>query len=83
MGSSGQVSFYAHSERLGCPLQDQNGGWSRYVMVQDGPGPLEARRSAMDYQHYVAKQLQPIADSILQPLGESFAALVSPQGELF
>ncbi|WP_370678638.1 DNA polymerase II [Comamonas sp. GB3 AK4-5] len=73
----------AHNERLGRPLQYQSGGWIRYVMTRNGPEPLEARRSAMDYQHYVAKQLQPIADSILQPLGESFAALVSPQGELF
>lgn len=73
----------AHNERLGRPLQYQSGGWIRYVMTLNGPEPLEARRSAMDYQHYVAKQLQPIADSILQPLGESFAALVSPQGELF
>jgi DNA polymerase-2 len=73
----------AHNERLGRPLQYQSGGWIRYVMTLNGPEPLEARRSAMDYQHYVAKQLQPIADSILQPLGESFAALVSPQGVLF
>jgi DNA polymerase-2 len=73
----------AYNERQGRPLQYQSGGWIRYVITLNGPEPLEARRSPIHYEHYVAKQLQPIADSILQPLGESFAALVSPQGELF
>ncbi|MDR0260530.1 MAG: DNA polymerase II [Comamonas sp.] len=73
----------AHNARLGRPLQYQSGGWIRYVMTRNGAEPLEARHSPIDYQHYVAKQLQPIADSILQPLGKSFDALVSRQGELF
>ena len=52
-------------------------------MTQAGPEPLEARRSPIDYQHYLNKQLKPIADAILHPLGESFAALTSLQRELF
>uniref|UniRef100_UPI00258AF5F4 hypothetical protein n=1 Tax=Comamonas sp. TaxID=34028 RepID=UPI00258AF5F4 len=60
-----------------------NGGWIRYVMTQNGPEPLEARSSPIDYDHYLTKQLQPIADVILVPLGDSFTALTSPQKNLF
>jgi DNA polymerase-2 len=69
--------------RLGRPRQYQNGGWIRYVMTKNGPEPLEVRRSSIDYEHYLTKQLQPIADSILLPLGEDFTTLTSPQQELF
>ena len=52
-------------------------------MTQSGPEPLEARHSRIDYEHYLVKQLQPIADAILQPLGDSFATLTSAQKALF
>ena len=65
------------------PMQYQNGGWIRYVMTKNGPEPLEARRSSIDYEHYLSKQIQPIADVILQPLGEDFSTLTSAQQELF
>ncbi len=47
------------------------------------PEPLEARRAPIDHAHYLGRQLQPIADAILQPLGESFAALTTRQRALF
>ena len=52
-------------------------------MTKSGPEPLEARQSPIDYEHYLAKQIQPIADSILHPLGEDFATLTSSQQTLF
>lgn len=73
----------AHNARLNRPLQYQRGGWIQYVMTQNGPEPLEARHSRMDYEHYLVKQLQPVADAILQPLGESFVGLTSAQKVLF
>lgn len=69
--------------RLGRPRQYQSGGWIRYVMSKNGPEPLEVRRSPIDYEHYLSKQLQPIADAILQPLGEDFNSLTSLQQALF
>lgn len=63
--------------------QYQNGGWIQYVMTLNGPEPLEVRQSRIDYQHYLSKQLQPIADAMLVPLGESFAAITSAQQVLF
>ncbi|MFL9671349.1 DNA polymerase II [Variovorax sp. AB1(2024)] len=72
-----------YNARIGRPRQYQNGGWIRYVMTRNGPEPLETRHSRIDYEHYLSKQLQPIADAILQPLGDSFAALTSLQQGLF
>jgi DNA polymerase-2 len=65
------------------PLRYQNGGWISYVMTKNGPEPLEALRSGIDYEHYLSKQLEPIADSILLPLNDSFANLTTAQGNLF
>jgi DNA polymerase-2 len=67
----------------GRPLQYQNKGWIRYVMTVTGPEPLETRRSPIDYQHYLERQLQPVADAILPFLGDDFAALTSRQKILF
>jgi DNA polymerase-2 len=65
------------------PLRYQNGGWISYVMTTSGPEPLEALRSQIDYEHYLTKQLQPIADAILQPMHDSFGNLTTMQSSLF
>jgi len=54
-----------------------------YWVTVNGPEPVEWRRSALDYQHYLDKQLAPIADGILPFVGSSFARLIGRQGELF
>jgi len=72
-----------YNARIGRPMQYQSGGWIRYVMTRNGPEPLETRHSRIDYEHYLSKQLQPIADAILQPVGESFTALTTAQQHLF
>jgi len=72
-----------HNGRVGRPMQYQKGGWIEYVMTRNGPEPLETRHSRIDYEHYLTRQLQPIADAILQPLGESFMALTTSQRGLF
>ena len=73
----------AFNLRMSRPTQYQNGGWIQYVITHSGPEPLEVRVAPIDYAHYVSKQLQPVADAILQPLGESFTQLISPQHSLF
>jgi len=65
------------------PLRYQHGGWISYVMTSSGPEPLEVLRSRIDYEHYLSKQLQPIADSILLPLHDNFARLTTAQASLF
>ena len=74
-------------QRLGRPAQYRNGGWIRYVMTLAGPEPMEVvdagRAAAIDYEHYLTRQLEPVADGILPFMGDSFARLTSPQGALF
>jgi DNA polymerase-2 len=77
-------------QRQGRPAQYRNGGWIRYVMLLSGPEPLDviestprAQRPTIDYEHYLTRQLEPVADGILPFLGDSFARLTSPQGALF
>lgn len=72
-----------YNGRLNRPKQYQRGGWIQYVMTRNGPEPQETRHSRIDYEHYLAKQLMPIADAILQPLGENFIALTGAQQSLF
>lgn len=67
----------------GRPLQYQSGGWISYVMTGAGPEPLETWQSGIDYDHYLTRQLQPIADAILPLLGTAFETLISGQHELF
>jgi DNA polymerase-2 len=68
-----------HNQRLGRPSQYQNRGSISYVMTLNGAEPLEARHSAIDYEHYLSRQLQPIADAILPFVDDDFTSLVSPQ----
>ena len=67
----------------GRPLQYQRGGWISYLMTSTGPEPLETWRSGIDYDHYLTRQLQPIADAILPLLQSDFQTLISGQHALF
>lgn len=72
-----------HNRRQNRPLQYQNGGWISYVMTVAGPEPVEVQRAAIDYDHYLTRQLQPVADAILPFLRDDFTSLMSGQKELF
>ena len=61
----------------------QNRGTIEYIITVNGPEPREYRESAIDYQHYIDKQLQPIADAILPFIGQSFRQISEPQIGLF
>ena len=71
------------NQRQGRPLQYQNGGWIRYVITTAGPQPLEALHAPIDYDHYVTRQLQPVADAILPFVDDAFDNLTSRQQSLF
>jgi DNA polymerase-2 len=55
----------------------------RYLITVNGPEPVSARTSPIDYQHYLDRQLAPVADGILHFLGDSFGRLTTTQLELF
>ncbi|MFC6439132.1 DNA polymerase II [Bowmanella sp. JS7-9] len=72
-----------HNRKSGKPLQYQRRGWVKYVITQNGPEPLEYVHSPLDYEHYVEKQLRPIAEGILPFIGRDFEQIVSDQLGLF
>ncbi|MGN8104728.1 DNA polymerase II [uncultured Pseudomonas sp.] len=72
-----------YNDRLGRPRQYQRGGWISYVISVNGPEPLEVRRAPIDYEHYVTRQLQPVADAILPFVNDDFGTLVGGQMGLF
>ena len=67
----------------GRPLQYQNKGSIQYIMTLNGPEPIEYQTSAIDYEHYIEKQLQPIADAILPFIGLTFDDFSQSQFNLF
>lgn len=46
-----------------------------YAITQRGPIPIELKHNDFDYNHYIEKQLKPIADSVLTLLGKNFDAI--------
>lgn len=71
------------NQQLGRPLQYQNKGQIEYVITLSGPEPKEYQKSAIDYQHYIDKQLKPVAEAILPFIGIDFSSLSEPQLGLF
>lgn len=46
-------------------------------MTTVGTEPLECCHNPPDYDHYLSKQLQPVADAILPFMQNDFATLIS------
>jgi len=65
------------------PSRYRHAGWIEYVITVNGPETLECFTSAINYPHYIEKQLTPIADTILVSLGSSMASIFKDQYELF
>jgi len=70
-------------------LEEKQGGLSstviEYVMTDKGPEPVGYVTGKIDYDHYIEKQLKPIADSVLGFFGTNFDDLIvgSEQKTLF
>ncbi len=63
--------------------QVKRGDWIEYVMTVNGAEPVQYRSSVIDYQHYVDRQLAPVADGILCFLGDSLSSICDQQLGLF
>jgi DNA polymerase-2 len=71
------------NEALGKTLKYQHKSWISYVITVNGPQPIEYLSSSIDYEHYVDKQIKPIALGILPFIGLSFEDMTSQQMGLF
>lgn len=73
----------SENQKRGLALKYQYKGWIKYIMTLQGPQPLEYVSATIDYQHYIDKQIQPVADAILPFVGLSFDQIVEQQLGLF
>ena len=51
----------------------------RYIWTKRGPVPEELKPNDIDYEHYLQKQIQPLADLILTLQGKSYKSLTEPE----
>ncbi|MEM1182842.1 MAG: DNA polymerase II [Acidobacteriota bacterium] len=54
----------------------------RYVMTAAGPEPADERRSRIDHEHYVQKQIRPVAEPVLAVLDLDFDRVIGDDAQL-
>jgi DNA polymerase-2 len=66
-------------------LDKLNGNVIEYLMTTDGPEPIQKLKHKIDYEHYIEKQIKPIAKTILETMGLDFDGVFekSSQKKLF
>jgi DNA polymerase-2 len=60
-------------------MLDDKSSIVKYIITKKGPVPIGLSPKDIDYNHYIEKQLRPIADSILVLEGTSFGAIIDSQ----
>lgn len=63
-------------------LSGEPGRRIAYVMTVNGPEPLAERRSALDHEHYVQKQVRPVAEPVLELLKIDFDRAIGDSTQL-
>ncbi len=53
-----------------------------YVITQGGPEPAEERKSPIDYEHYVQKQIRAVAQPVLGLLGLDFNRVIGDDNQM-
>lgn len=52
-------------------------------MTTAGPQPVEKLSAPLDFDHYVDRQIKPVADSVLPFIGLDFDAIIGGQRDFF
>jgi DNA polymerase-2 len=73
----------ARLQRQRSGVAPRRGDWVEYLITMQGAEPVGAPEASLDYQHYIEKQLAPVADGILHFDGSSFAEITGRQISLF
>jgi len=63
-------------------MRSKPGRYIEYVITRSGPEPASEQVSALDYQHYLDKQLEPISQPILSHLGIEFSSISGDDRQL-
>jgi DNA polymerase-2 len=63
-------------------LPGKRRGRVAYVITTAGPEPTGAREHGLDYDHYVEKQIRPVAEPVLALLGLDFAKVAGTEKQM-
>lgn len=58
-------------------LDKLEGNIIEYYITEDGPEPIQKLKHKIDYEHYIEKQIKPIANQILEVFGKNFEEISS------
>ena len=66
-------------------LDKLEGNIIEYLITADGPEPIQKIKHKIDYDHYIEKQIKPIANQVLILFGKDFDAIFQKgkQSKLF
>lgn len=70
-------------QQQGKPALYERGSAVPYVITAQGAEPVDALHSRIDYEHYLERQLTPVADGVLVFLGRSMEEVLGRQQQLF
>lgn len=71
------------NKEQGKQLRYQHKGWIEYYITLNGPQAKEHLSAPLDYQFYIDRQLEAVADGILPFVGTSFKEITDAQLTLF
>lgn len=57
-------------------IKDLDDNIVEYYLTTDGPEPVQNLKHSIDYDHYIDKQIKPLADSILEEFDTSFGEVI-------
>lgn len=60
----------------------KQGSLIAYLITVNGPEPADERRAAIDYEHYVQKQIRAVAEPVLATLGLEFNQVIGDDAQL-
>jgi DNA polymerase-2 len=53
-----------------------------YIVTTAGPEPMDNRRNPIDREHYVLKQVKPVAEPVLETLGLNFEQVIGDSRQI-
>ncbi|HMB69211.1 MAG TPA: DNA polymerase II [bacterium] len=63
-------------------MKERTGWVVEYVITTDGPEPAAERKSPIDHEHYVQKQIRPVAEPVLTLLHLEFDRVIGDDSQL-
>ncbi len=80
-----ELSDYSHNPphvAAARKMDHRSGRLISYYMTHNGPEPIQKLESPIDREHYVQKQIRPVAEPLLKLLGLDFAKVIGDDRQL-